>query len=97
MIITLKLLMKELFDLIDNPIKASITTLSGTILGYVPQVGSTIESKDMTYINTLFQHGIWTLTGIVAIFAIISAIQKQVDRYRAKHPSRYIYNDDDND
>lgn len=91
--------MERLYQLIESPIKAFIATLSGTILGYTPNISSAVTGIDTTSLDRGFQHAVWMLTIIVAIFAIISAVQKQIDRYKANHKNRIksIFDDIDDD
>jgi len=91
--------MERLYQLIENPIKAFIATLSGTILGYTPNLSNAVTGIDPSTLDRGFQHAVWTLTIIVALFAIISAVQKQVDRYKTKHKNkiRSIFDDIDED
>ena len=68
----------------QNNLRGISLTIFGTILGYVPQV----SNSSMGGYDMLFQRCVWGGTIIVAIFAIIAGIQKQVDRYKTKHPKK---------
>lgn len=80
----------KLMDFIIEPTKAIYTVVTGTILGYTPAVVNNTLGNDLSKIDTIFQHTVWTLTIIVAITAIISFGQKQYDRY--KKPKKKKYN-----
>ena len=77
---------KILMDFLNSPMKTFLTTLSGTILGYVP-IGKitifvpTIQEK----VDIAFQHTVWTFTILVAVTSLVNFIQKQYDRYKSKH------------
>ena len=78
--------MYRLLELIQDPVKAFITVMFGTLFGYTPTLDAMIYKTEITSVNVAFQHTVWTLTSIVALFAIISSVQKQVDRYKQNHP-----------
>lgn len=77
--------MKEFIDLIQDPFKSMIATLSGTLIGYTPKLQTIILDTQITSFDRGFQHAVWFVTIVVAILAIISGVQKQVDRYRKNH------------
>jgi len=88
----------SIFNFIIHPYKSAATVFTGTILGYVPNtIASVITTRGN--IDVIFQHTIWTLTALVAITALISFTQKQIDRYKAKKAERekntYYFEDDD--
>ena len=89
--------MQRLIDLIQDPIKAFITTITGTLFGYIPSVPAVVYNTQVSPIDIGLQHTVWTLTGIVAIFAIISGVQKQIDRYRKNHSFKDIFESDEED
>lgn len=72
----------KLMDFIIEPTKAIYTVITGTILGYTPNVVNNTLGNDLSKIDTYFQHTVWTLTIIVALTAIISFSQKQYDRFK---------------
>ena len=77
---------KIFMDFLNNPMKTFLTTLSGTILGYVPIGKITIFASTLQEnVDTAFQHTVWTFTILVAITSLVSFIQKQYDRYKSKH------------
>lgn len=81
----MNIFMKEFIDLIQDPFKSLIATLSGTLIGYTPKINTILLNTEITSFDRGFQHAVWFVTIIVAIFAIISSTQKQVDRYRKNH------------
>ena len=89
--------MQRLIDLIQDPIKAFITTITGTLFGYIPSVPAVVYNTQVSPIDIGFQHTVWTLTGIVAIFAIISGVQKQIDRYKKNHSFKDIFDSNEED
>lgn len=72
----------KLMDFIIEPTKATYTVVTGTILGYTPNVVNNTLGNDLSKIDMYFQYTVWTLTIIVAITAIISFAQKQYDRFK---------------
>lgn len=71
----------------QNNLRGVFLTIFGTILGYVPSAAN-ITNLPISNADMLFQRCVWGGTIIVAIFAIIAGIQKQIDRYRTKHPKK---------
>ena len=81
-------------DFLNNPMKTFLTTLSGTILGYVPIGKITIFASTLQEnVDTAFQHTVWTLTILVAITSLVNFIQKQYDRYKSKKNKKGEEND----
>lgn len=78
-------MIKILIDIIQDPIKALVASLTGTVVGYIPNAASAISNTKISSFDRSFQHGVWFLTCLVAITALVSFIQKQVDRYRKNH------------
>ena len=78
---------KLFIDFLNSPMKTFLTTLSGTILGYVPVGKITIFANEFEShtVNTAFQHVVWTLTILVAITSLVNFVQKQYDRYKSKN------------
>ena len=85
---------KILMDFLDSPMKTFLTTLSGTILGYVP-IGkiAIFASTLQENVDTAFQHTVWTFTILVAITSLVSFIQKQYDRYKLRKNKKGEEND----
>ena len=97
-------MLNKLVEIIDSPFKSLTVTVVGTITGYIPITTNTLMSISSTTIDRMFQHTVWTLTSVVAITAIVSWVQKQIEREkkrrkvlaRRKKPSIYdSYEDDD--
>ena len=81
-------MLSRLINIIENPMKSRIATITGTVTGYIPTTLTTLTHEGNDSINTAFQHAVWTFTIIVAITAIISWIQKQYDRWKKTHPEK---------
>lgn len=77
-----------LTQLITNPIKAAWTVATGTFTGYIPNLANIMDQSNVSEIDTWFQHTVWTLTILVAITALISWVQKQIDRIKKKREER---------
>jgi len=92
-------MLHKLINIIETPMKATITTITGLVTGYIPITVNNIANVTNNTIDTLFQHAVWTATIIVAITAIVTWTQKQIDRYRLKHPKKLhsIYDDNEVD
>lgn len=71
-----------LLSIIQSPAKSSITTILGTVTGYLPSTIATLTNEPVFTVDVIFQRLVWTLTSIVAITAIITWVQKQIDRYK---------------
>lgn len=71
-------------NVVESPFKSLLTSVTGLVLGYVPKIQTTILNTQMTEFDKGFQHVAWFLTSAVAVTAIITFIQKQVDRYKNK-------------
>jgi hypothetical protein len=80
--------MNRLIEIITSPLKATIATLGGATIGSTPSVVNSIADTSMTNFDRFFQHGVWTFTILVAISALISFTQKQIDRYKSKHKKK---------
>lgn len=78
-------LFDALYEVTNNQGKALIGTITGTVMGYVPEMKAVISETSMNLTDVYFQRCAWSVTIIIGVFAIISAIQKQVDRYNKKH------------
>ena len=85
---------KLIMNFLENPMKTFLTTLSGTILGYVPIGKITIFASTLQEnVDTAFQHTVWTFTILVAITSLVSFIQKQYDRYKLRKNKKGEEND----
>jgi hypothetical protein len=73
-------MIQKIVEIIQNPVKASIATVTGAVTGKVPDLIGNITSVDKA-----FQHSVWTVTLVLGMLGIISAIQKQIDCYRKRH------------
>lgn len=95
----------KLIEIIDSPFKSLTATVIGTITGYIPTTTNTLMNISSNTIDKMFQHTVWTLTSIVAITAIISWVQKQIESYKkkkkllmkTKNPSIYDSYEDEED
>jgi len=85
-------MINKLIEIIETPMKASVTTIAGLITGYVPTTVNNMSNITNNSIDTIFQHTVWTLTILVAITALITWTQKQIFFYRKKHPSKKVEN-----
>lgn len=74
-------MLDRFIELIQSPVKSAIAVFVGTMTGYVPKVNSIILNTSPTSIDKYFQYGVWILTSLVAVTALISWGQKQYDRY----------------
>ena len=93
-------MLNKLIEIIESPVKAFITTATGTATGYVPTVINNIADVSENSIDRGLQHAVWTFTILVAISAIISWVQKQRDRWIKNHPKKnndslYLTEEDD--
>lgn len=77
-------MLDKIIDMIQNPVKAAYTVLAGTTTGYAPDLINAIEQSSKSNVDTYFQHGVWTITIIVGLTAIISFCQKQYDRFKGR-------------
>ena len=85
---------KIFMDFLNSPMKTFLTTLSGTILGYVPIGKITIFASTLQEnIDTAFQRTVWTFTILVAITSLVNFIQKQYDRYKLRKNKKGEEND----
>ena len=85
---------KIFMGFLNSPMKTFLTTLSGTILGYVPIGKITIFASTLQEnVDTAFQHTVWTLTILVAITSLVNFIQKQYDRYKLRKNKKGEEND----
>lgn len=82
-------MLDKLINIIETPMKAAITTVSGLVTGYIPMAVNNITNIADNSIDTAFQHAVWTLTILVAITALISWTQKQIHYWKKKHPSEH--------
>lgn len=78
------MLLQEIINIIQNPVKATYTIFTGTITGYAPDAINIIDGGQKNNIDIWFQYGVWSVTIIIGITAIITWIQKQYDRYRKR-------------
>jgi len=62
-----------------------LITFFGALLGYTPDM---INTHDVEKVNTMLQHGVWTITIIIGILTIIGFIQKQIDRYKNRRKNK---------
>ena len=67
-----------------NNLRGLCYTIFGTIFGYIPAAALQITNQPTTNLDTWFQRIVWGVTILVAIFAIIAGIQRQIDRFK-KH------------
>lgn len=81
-------ILDALSAVIETPMKAAITTITGLVTGYIPMTVNRISDVSPNGVDTAFQHTVWTLTSIVALTAIVSWIQKQRDRWLTNHPKK---------
>ena len=80
--------MDRLIKIIESPSESFLVTLAGTLLGYTPLLSNSLLNLSKTNIDRGFQHTVWAFTIFVAILAIVSSIQKQIDRYKLKHKDK---------
>jgi hypothetical protein len=83
----------SIIDFTQDSFKSVVATTSGSVAGYTPNIIASIENSKITSTDVAFQHAVWTVTLIIGVFAIINAIQKQVDRYKKKKKQK---EDEDN-
>jgi len=81
------MLLHKIIEIITDPFKALIATASGTAAGTIPKAATYMSQTEMTNFDKAFQHTVWLLTVLVAISALISFGQKQIDRYKSKNNS----------
>lgn len=74
------MIIQRIIETIESPIRASWTVLTGTILGYTPKIATEITEQNLSNMDIYFQHAVWTITILVGISALISWVQKQLDR-----------------
>lgn len=74
-------MLTRLINIIENPMKSLIATITGTVTGYIPNTILTITNSESYALGDIFQIIVWTLTIIVALTSIISWCQKQRDRW----------------
>jgi hypothetical protein len=77
----------KILELITNPFKALLATITGTAAGSVPKMATILADTQMTSFDRGFQHTVWALTSLVALSALITFVQKQIDRYKLKNQS----------
>ena len=73
-----------LCEITQNSLKSAVATVTGSIAGYTPSVMANIDGTKLSPVDVAFQHCVWTLTIIVALFAVINGVQKQIDRYKRR-------------
>lgn len=86
-------IIESIIDFTQDSFKSVVATTSGSVAGYTPSVMATIENSKLTQTDVAFQHAVWTVTLIIGVFAIINAIQKQIDRHKKKKEKK---EDEDN-
>lgn len=82
-------MLQKLIEIIENPAKAAYTVVAGTATGYAPKVVNAIDQSSSSNIDTYFQYGVWAITIMVGIAALISFVQKQIDRRRERRKNKY--------
>lgn len=83
-------LIKFFQNLIDSPGKSTLAVITGTITGYIPTSLSVFLNIPQTKADTFLQHTVWVMTILVALTALISWFQKQMDRYRRRKAERKL-------
>ncbi len=78
-------MLQTLIDVIETPIKSFVATLSGSTIGTVPLVVTSVTGQALSPSIHYMQYAVWYLTAILAITSIITWVQKQRDRWKAKH------------
>lgn len=71
-----------------NPLRGLLYTFTGTVVGYTPNIITDVSGVGRNAFDMGFQYCVWGLTSVVAIFAIVAAIQKQMDRRKKKKQER---------
>jgi hypothetical protein len=78
-------MLDRFIDLIQSPFKSLLAVITGTATGYAPEFLSVMLNSNPTRVDTFFQHTVWLITFCVGITALITWVQKQVDRWRGQH------------
>ncbi len=81
--------MQTLFDIINNPSKSTLLTISGSIFGYIPNLINNLiylqyNYSHIDYVSKIMQLIVWGLTSIVAIISIINYIEKLIKRFKKR-------------
>jgi len=77
-------MLDSFINLIESPVKSLVAVIIGTVTGYVPQALSISLNIQQSSIDTYFQHSVWLVTILVGVTALISWVQKQLDRFRKR-------------
>lgn len=75
---------KCIYEITQDAYKSTVTTVTGSAAGYAPQLVSNVNGTQMSTTEVCFQYAVWIITITVGLFAIVNAIQKQIDRHRRK-------------
>lgn len=81
-------MLNKLLEIIETPMKAAITTVTGLITGYIPTTVNDIAEINNNKIDMAFQYIVWSLTILVAITALITWTQKQIEQYKKRHAKK---------
>lgn len=91
--------MVELFncfsEITKDAYKSAAAAATGTGAGYVPEIVSNSQGNAMSSTDQYIQYSVWAVTFIMGVFAIINAIQKQIDRYEKRKNKQPIVEPDE--
>jgi len=92
-------MIEKFIEIVNSPIKSTVTVVTGTATGYLPNLGAIMANNSISNIDTYFQHAVWAITILVGITALVSWCQKQIDRYKKLRKERkdneYNFTDDE--
>ena len=71
-------------EITKDAYKSTVVTISGCVAGYTPELVAKASGNPVTTNEIYIQYAVWAVTLIVGIFAIINAIQKQIDRHHER-------------